>query len=490
MMLHSCWTVNLETLLFYIIKNLQYRIKKRRKVNPINANIRDFGARGDGKNKDTQPVQEAIDYCYAKGGGTVLCPAGEYLIGSIYLRSGINLHLENGSKLLASSERTDYNPEWGTVQTPMDNRDPENCFSNIACEHLISARGESNVSITGMGTIDGRSALFYDEKKPGGKYYSAGHWRPFRLLAFNRCSNVLFRDISILNTPAWALWPLGCDTVNILGIKIHNDPAGPNTDGIDIDCSRNVVVNGCHISAGDDCIALKSDINLLENQPVGTENVVVSNCHLSSTCNAIRIGYEADGAIRNCLFENITITNTRTGINMLVPYHPEAGIINGPLIENIMFRQMIMETSLPFFIWRGEESGESSGINNVSFRDFIVTGVRGSYIGGAIERPLQRLRFSNIDLTLSGEMDEKFANGAPYPYNVWGYFQTRGLPHAFYCRYLRDIEFRNMRIRWHKASGEWRNPFCCEHVEDLKIEEVVTENRPPSAEDLPLARLD
>src|ERR1022692_1896737 len=44
--------------------------------------IRDFGAKGDGVTLDTKALQSAIDACNKDQGGTVLVPAGTFVIGT------------------------------------------------------------------------------------------------------------------------------------------------------------------------------------------------------------------------------------------------------------------------------------------------------------------------------------------------------------------------------------------------------------------------
>ncbi len=66
-------------------------------------NVREFGAVGDGATKDTAAFQKALDDCAAAGGGEVLVPAGNYLIGSIALKSNTTLRLEKDANLIGQS---------------------------------------------------------------------------------------------------------------------------------------------------------------------------------------------------------------------------------------------------------------------------------------------------------------------------------------------------------------------------------------------------
>ena len=70
--------------------------------------VRDYGASGNGKTKDTQAIQKAIEACAQKGAGVVYFPPGSYLTGTITLRSNLTLDIEAGATLLASPDVEDY----------------------------------------------------------------------------------------------------------------------------------------------------------------------------------------------------------------------------------------------------------------------------------------------------------------------------------------------------------------------------------------------
>jgi hypothetical protein len=85
-------------------------------------------------------------------------------------------------------------------------------------------------------------------------------------------------------------------------------------------------------------------------------------------------------------------------------------------------------------------------------------------------------------------MDDTFTGDVPYPYNVWGDWKTRGLPYGFYCRYVRDLAFRNVRVHWKDATGPWRSALRCEDVEGLDMAGVVT-GPPWQGTDFPVVQL-
>src|SRR5436309_13658874 len=110
---------------------------------------RDFGATGDGKQLDTRPVQKALDASSAIGGGTVRLTRGTYLIGTLFLRSNVTLHLEPAATLLGSTDLRDYS---ASVARCGFTKEPhlDKC--------LIYAGNVENIAITGRGTIDGQGA--------------------------------------------------------------------------------------------------------------------------------------------------------------------------------------------------------------------------------------------------------------------------------------------------------------------------------------------
>lgn len=97
----------------------------------------------------TASLQAAIDRVSKSGGGRVEVPSGTWAIGTVWLRSGVELHLPEGAVLKGSANLDDYNAE---------DAYPQNfCFGSEgwSARHLIIALEVRNVAITGKGAIDG-----------------------------------------------------------------------------------------------------------------------------------------------------------------------------------------------------------------------------------------------------------------------------------------------------------------------------------------------
>src|SRR5262245_41249946 len=168
-------------------------------------NVRDFGAKGDGATLDTAAVQAAIDACAADRGGTVLIPAGDFVIGTVELTSNVTLQLAAHGRLLASG---------GAEQYKAGNGIPPGNGNSV----LISAANAENVTIEGPGTIDGNGAKFFtgrgDNTGPG-QNSAEGYFQRPHLMVFYRCKNLLIRDVFLTASAYHCARILQCQRVRL-----------------------------------------------------------------------------------------------------------------------------------------------------------------------------------------------------------------------------------------------------------------------------------
>jgi 1-acyl-sn-glycerol-3-phosphate acyltransferase len=331
-------------------------------------NVRDNGARGDKKTNDRAAIQSAIEACAKAGGGTVLFPPGDYLSGTIRLRSNVTLEIAPGATLWASTERRDY-----------DGR---------GSGHLLFADGAEHISILGSGTIHGQGTADLGRRKGVKEEMPA-----FRtgILLFQNCRNVTIRDITILYSDAWTIHLKRCDTVFIDGVTILNNYFRTNSDGIDPNSCRNVHISNCHIVAGDDCIVLKT------TEPYPCEDVVVTNCTLETIATALKLGTESRGDFRNVHFSNCTIRNSGVGIGFYMK--------DGATMERVTFSNISIETSTPtlfsvypIFMDIEKRNADSpiGRIRDIVFSNIQIHSGMGSLIQGMPENPIENLTMQNI----------------------------------------------------------------------------------------------
>jgi polygalacturonase len=257
--------------------------------------VRDFGATGDGKTKDTAAIQQAIDRCWALGGGEVLVPAGSYLTGAIALKSKTLLRLDKDATINGSPDFADYpvtQVRWEGKWIP----------GRVGLIYAIDA---DRIGVVGPGKIVGDPAL-------GGRPSAANPLRHPALIEPINCRDVRFEDFSTSYRLMWSLHATYCENVSIKRLTIRS--TGGNGDGIDIDSCKHVRIDGCDISTGDDCISLKSGrgmeaYTLLKT----TEDVQITNCTFADAIFAcIGIGSETSGGIRNVRIEHCKFTRART----------------------------------------------------------------------------------------------------------------------------------------------------------------------------------
>ena len=245
----------------------------------VKLNIRDYGAIGDGKTKDTLAIQQTIERCSVFGGGEVVVPAGDYLTGALALRSNVVLRVEEGATLNGSPDMADY---------PLAQVRWEGHWMK-GYSAFISANDAENIGIVGPGKIIGSPAVRGRLERPSGLRLPA-------LLEFVNCKNVNVENCYTQNYGMWSIHPTYTDNITFKNVTVMS-----GADGIDVDSCKHVVIEGCDFDTTDDCISLKSGRGI-EGYTIlrTTEDVRISNCTFKDKVWAcIGIGSETSGGIRN-----------------------------------------------------------------------------------------------------------------------------------------------------------------------------------------------
>lgn len=272
------------------------------------------------KGMATKRIQQAVDRLAKEGGGTVTIPAGDWQTGRITLRSNINFHLEEGCRLHFSGRTEDYLPIVFTRDEGIE------IYSLGA---FIYANGERNIALTGRGEIIGPttdceiyrqnmqnatniekvvSELPLEERRYDGKT-SGAVFLPKTFAPIN-CRNVLVEGVTLTQGLYWNVVPQYCDSVIIRGVTVRSHGHG-RTDGIDVESSRNVLVEYCSLDTQDDCYTLKSGRGwdgLRVARP--TESVVIRHCLALRGAGGIVCGTEVAGGIRNVLCHDCVFDGT------------------------------------------------------------------------------------------------------------------------------------------------------------------------------------
>lgn len=467
-------------------------------------NILDFGAvPGE---LSTEAIQRAVDACHEAGGGRVVVPPGTYIIGTVILKSRVNLHLEQGAELFASPNREHYH-------------------STFRRHGMLFCEDAYQVSITGLGVVNGGASRFYDPQRnhyperidrsltrqgaafmdesvlsPDGPIARTGNPMGFAI-EFYHCNQVTIKDITIRETPIWATRFAYCDDVLVEGVSIQNVLAHPNSDGLHITVTRNMRIANCDIRAGDDAIVV-TGFAKIENRPGYTseeqdrwtygnktpyaENIQVTNCHLQTRSAGIRVGY-GQPPIRRLTFSNIVIYGSNRGIGVFAR--------DASSIEDLMFSNIMIETRLHTGNWWGKSepihlsaltrfAGEPVGtIRNVRFNNIIATSEQGILVYSQPDHPMENIQFEDVQLrivrgreTLSYGGNFDLRPSADPALNIF----RHDIP-GLYAQHVNNLTIRDFRLSW----GEDLPPFFthgieCHNVSGLELRNVAAPPNPGS----------
>ena len=254
---------------------------------------------------ETERIQGEIDRVSAQGGGRVVIGKGVHPCGTLYLKSGVELHLEEGAVLLGGDRPEDYD----------DAIPPEEVYSyadshsnTVTRKAFIYAQGATNIAITGKGVIDCQGPRFFDRNSLlWGRFWAKPPCMRPRMVVLMHCRGIRFEDTTFKDSPVWTMWLRHCENIVAARIRVTAEQKMINSDGIDFDACRNIRVGDSYFKTGDDCLILRAIRHDADcGRDVVTENVVVSNCTLNSACQGVRIGCPSDVLIRNAVFRDIT----------------------------------------------------------------------------------------------------------------------------------------------------------------------------------------
>ena len=369
-------------------------------------------------------IQAAIDDAAAMGGGIVRIPEGTYYTGALVLKSGVELNLSDGATLrfMRNKSNTYYPVRFSR-------------WEGVECMNFspfIYADGAEDIAVTGTGTLDGAADEFnwmpwkfgyFGEKDqqiqrerlftfnaertdPEQRIFddTVSMLRP-PFIQFYRCRNVLIRDVRIANSPFWEVNPVLCDNVLIRGIHVETNLY--NNDGVDPECSRNVLIEDCYFQTGDDCIAIKSGRNQ-DGRRVGvpTANVVIRRNHFSNGHGGITIGSEISGGVHHIFADE----NSFDSPNLDYPIRFKTNAKRGGSLDNIYVRNSVVNKSrvaivhADFFYEEGRNGSHLPDLHNIVIDGFLtraggcIDAKYPFYLKGFADAPIRNVTFRNMYL--------------------------------------------------------------------------------------------
>jgi polygalacturonase len=443
-------------------------------------NIVDFGAKSDGKTLATQALQAAIDACNKDQGGTVLVPAGVFVIGTVEMRSNVTLRIAAGGKLLGSDDGKQYH---AADAIPLRGDSTLN-DGNVG---LIFAVNAENITFEGPGTIDGQGAQFRSPSRgvppPSGR---GGADRPYHIL-LHRCRNVRIRDMFLVNCAFHSIRIIQSSYVWIDGIHIHNRVNG-NNDGFHFISSEYVHISNVDVQSQDDACALFGSCRFITvaNSIFSTrwsvfrfgggnpENITISNCIIYETYGCpIKMQFGPDARVQNLMFSDlifkdvtgpITISLNNRRRNETAP-PPEKGFL-----RNITFRGI--QASV---VSQGRQFADIKFDQNYrpgETRQCIVLNA----LDGSV---MEDINFDDVRITYGGGGTAEEAT-REIPQVAGEYFEV-GTPPAYglYARNVRGLNLNN--VRFAVEQPDLRPAVVLDHVSDAAIRGLSAQGNPAAS---------
>ena len=408
-------------------------------------NVRDFGAKGDGRTRDTQSIQQAIAACAQAGGGQVVFPAGRYLSGTVRLTSNMTLRLEADARLVGSSDLADYQhflPPAGSFEA----RSPK------WHRALVLGDGVQNVTITGPGVIDGNKVFdAQGEERMRGPH----------TILLGRSKHVTLHDLTVVDSANYAVMLEWSHTVDVRNVTITG-----GWDGVHFRASRDepcqdIRITGCQFYTGDDSIAGRY-----------VDNLLVEDCVINSSCNGVRIiGPMRHMIVRNCRFfgEGHSPHRTSNRRNMLAgiilqpgAWDPAEGALEDVSISDIQMTRV----ASPITIWL-KRPGNTA--DRITVSRLTASGVyrAAASVESWTDTPIGRVTFRDVDVQYEGG-GKRPPGGTEQPkpgldaqsLAAWG----------FYARNVESLHIEN--ARWHLANSDQRPALWLERIGRVSLANV------------------
>ncbi|MBZ4189510.1 glycoside hydrolase family 28 protein [Niabella beijingensis] len=447
-----------------------------------------FGAKKDGMHLNSAIIQGAIDYIHENGGGRLVFEEGQYLTGTLFLKSNVILHLKKGAVLLGSVNPFDYEKN-----------------KYIGWTSLIFAIKQDNIGITGGGMIDGRGfrtannmvaniqkGLVTDPLK----YDRPNETNRPQNIYFRECNNVRITGTTLKDPASWNQTYDQCKNLYVDSIRVDSKNYW-NNDGIDVVDCDSVVIRNSYFDAADDVICFKS------HDPAKIcQNVIVDNCTGRSSANGLKFGTVSRGGFRNFKVTNLKIIDTyRSAITFAA--------VDGGLVENIVVDGVrSINTGNVIYLRIGDRwsNGKQPYMKNIRISNVyaevpatkpdagysyegpiedLPRNISPASIVGLPQYRIQDVTLENIEIVYPGGGNPHYARRglskaelesipempAAYP----EFSQFKELPAwGFYVRHADGIRFSNITLR--AREGDYRPAIVLDDVKGAALDKInVTE---------------
>ena len=426
-------------------------------------NVMDFGCRGDGVTLDSAGIQAAIDACTKNGGGKVLIPAGQYLVGKIELKDHVTVELAEGAYLIASPNRADYplSPGFpGSLYNQGHTWGDTLRGERIA---LFYACGAKNIGITGRGIVDGQHEKFLVKKHCAtsqprwinatydvDRYYASDPDFKFRILLvfFENCEDIVMDGVTYRNAPCYTFQMRSSRQIQITNVVVRNHLMADNADGLHFSSCTDVRISNCDLECGDDCIAIDS------NDMRPSRFFAIQNCTFISRNNCFRIftnladvdikrklvgiGKISDIVINNCIVKDAS---------SFVYINGDCGELERISVTNACGVIKCLGTT--FLI-----TAHNAKIRQITFSNwnFLSRGV--GYIYADRQDSISGIKLDNLDIQVAPST-QGYGNGLYMPATKNGkpiYWLSHFVPYFLQMVEADCVTIRDLRVTWGESD--------------------------------------
>nr|GMD15075.1 probable polygalacturonase At1g80170 [Ipomoea batatas] len=285
--------------------------------NKVLVNVDSFGAVGDGVADDTKAFSDAWKQACSIPRSVLLVPSeGRYLVNATRFKGPCagNLIVQIDGTIVAPDEPKSWDPKNPRVWL---------VFSNLTA-----------VSFQGQGVIDGSGSKWWEASCKRNKSNPCkGAPTAFTI---DLSSAIKVKGLTIQNSQQMHFTISRSDSVRVTGVQVSSPEDSPNTDGIHITESTNVILQNSKIGTGDDCVSIvnaSSSIRMKniycgpghgisigslgkDNSVAVVTKVVLDTAFLRGTTNGLRIKtwQGGSGYVRAIRFQNVMMEDVSNPI--------------------------------------------------------------------------------------------------------------------------------------------------------------------------------
>ncbi|CAK9155455.1 unnamed protein product [Ilex paraguariensis] len=399
------------------------------KASTTTFNVIDYGAKGDGTTDDTKAFEAAWASACKVEASTMVVPSG-----SVYLVKPISFSGPNcGSNIIFQVD--------GKIIAPTS---PGAWGSGLL--QWLEFTKLTGITVKGKGVIDGQGSVWWSDSSTENPTEESESVSPLKdstyesspalvsseatgkmpstkptAIRFYGSSDVTVTGITIQNSPQTHLKFDDCTAVQVFGMTVSSPSDSPNTDGIHLQNSQDVVIHNTNVACGDDCVSIQT----------GCSGIFIHNMNCGPG-HGISIGGLGRGNTRACV-SNVTIRdttmhNTLTGVRIKT-WQGGSGLVQGVMFSNIQVSEVEIPIMIDQFYCDGSKCQNKTSavaVSGISYQN-----IRGTYTLKPVHfacsdsLPCTGVTLNTINLTPIQEKNHLYE---PFCWQTYGELQTTTTP--------------------------------------------------------------